>query len=322
MTPILPTPLRLAAARLIERIGLKELAAKSAMVSDHYRRGLDSARAIGDDGDVSAYLAARMPATFAAMTSVLSRIGGHAPGFAPKTLLDAGAGPGTASWAAAEQWSSLQQVTMIECNARMLAAARSLCQSANVSALRDASLVAGEIATLDAVQTYDLVLAGYAVAEMHEPIEPVLGRLWGACNGILVIVEPGTPSGFARILQCRAHLLKLGARMLAPCPGDYPCPNDWCHFSVRLPRTRGHMRAKGAKVPFEDEKYSYLAAARDRVLLTPAQARIVAEPRVTKPGVTLRLCANGEIAERFVARRDKPAFKQAAKLSWGDAVGL
>ena len=38
--------------------------------------------------------------------------------------------------------------------------------------------------------------------------------------------------------------------------------DDWCHFSVRLPRSREHMHAKRAKVPFEDERFAYLAVSR------------------------------------------------------------
>jgi ribosomal protein RSM22 (predicted rRNA methylase) len=323
VNPSLPPDLREAAARLIERTPAKAIAQKSQAMSEHYRGGGHSSQAVRDEADAAAYLAARMPATYAAMALALSRAGEQAPGFAPQSLLDAGAGPGTAAWAAAAQWPSLEHAAMLDTNAPMLAAARALCESASATALRNASMVLGEVTAIDAAQSYDLVLSGYAMAEIPGPsLAQTLGALWHACKGVLVIVEPGTPKGFSRILQCRAHLLNAGARMVAPCPGDYPCPSDWCHFSVRLPRSRAHMRAKSASVPFEDERFSYLAVAREAVAVTLPQARIVAEPRATKPGIHLRLCGNGEIREHFAAKRNKPDYKQAATKKWGDPFML
>ena len=147
--------------------------------------------------------------------------------------------------------------------------------------------------------------------------------LWSACEGVLVLVEPGTPDGFARILEARTLLARLGARIAAPCPGDYACPiqaPDWCHFAVRLPRLRAHLRAKGASVPFEDEKFSYLAVAREGMALTPVASRILARPHVTKPGVQLRVCAEGAISERWTLKRDKDAYRALSKKGWGDAL--
>jgi ribosomal protein RSM22 (predicted rRNA methylase) len=94
----------------------------------------------------------------------------------------------------------------------------------------------------------------------------------------------------------------------------------WCHFAVRLPRSRAHLRAKDAEVPFEDEKFSYLAVAREGIALGPIAGRIVAPPRRLKPEIRLTVCADGVIAERTIPSRDKPAFKIATKKTWGDAV--
>jgi ribosomal protein RSM22 (predicted rRNA methylase) len=118
-------------------------------------------------------------------------------------------------------------------------------------------------------------------------------------------------------------LLSAGARIVAPCPAAYPCPivsPDWCHFAERLPRSRAHMRAKAASVPFEDEKFSYLAVAREGIELAPAEARIVAPPHVGKPGVRLRLCTQATIADRMVLKRDKDVYKSVSRKTWGDAL--
>ena len=61
------------------------------------------------------------------------------------------------------------------------------------------------------------------------------------------------------------------------------------------------MHAKAARVPFEDERFAYLILARSG---QPVQGgRIVAPPAHAKPGITLRLCTDGRLEERHVARR-------------------
>ena len=50
----------------------------------------------------AAYMAARMPACYAAVYKVLEEVSARLPAFAPESMLDFGAGPGTAVWAAQE----------------------------------------------------------------------------------------------------------------------------------------------------------------------------------------------------------------------------
>ena len=57
-----------------------------------------------------------MPATYAAVTASLNALVEIRPDFAPKTLLDVGAGPGTATWAAGEAFPSLQDFTLLDAN--------------------------------------------------------------------------------------------------------------------------------------------------------------------------------------------------------------
>ena len=168
------------------------------------------------------------------------------------------------------------------------------------------------------------MIASYALAEMSaEGQARALDALWDACEGLLALVEPGTPAGFGRILAARTALTAAGAAILAPCPHHGPCPlaaPDWCHFSVRLPRSRDHRLAKGAEVPFEDEKFAYLLAARPGVPAGPRAARILAHPRAGKPGIELKLCGPEGLESRFVARRDKAAHAGARRLGWGDTL--
>jgi ribosomal protein RSM22 (predicted rRNA methylase) len=135
-------------------------------------------------------------------------------------------------------------------------------------------------------------------------------------------VEPGTPVGYRRILAARARLLERGGFTLAPCPHDDACPlpeGNWCHFAVRLPRSAEHRSAKVASAGFEDEKFAYVVVVRDE--LTRAPARILRHPQVRGGHVRLELCAADGLRSVVVSKRDREAFREARKASWGDAFG-
>jgi ribosomal protein RSM22 (predicted rRNA methylase) len=290
-------------------------AAKHERMSQHYRGGGRSDAAV----DLYAYLLTRMPATFAAVTKCLA----HLPAtFAPKSLLDAGSGPGTASWAAAMAYPSLLSVTFLDNNAKFLDLAKNLARHSSNPALTMAAPVAGDLQNPHAGLNADLVIAAYALAELPQAIAGTSAlALWRACNEILVLIEPGTPQGFARIVEARKALIAAGANVLAPCTHANVCPvatPDWCHFSVRLPRRREHLHAKNAQVPFEDEKFSFVIASRSPSQTT--QSRILAPPVKTKPEITFKLCSGQGLTAQSVATRDKVEYKRIRKLGWGDLL--
>jgi len=150
--------------------------------------------------------------------------------------------------------------------------------------------------------------------------EPLIKQLWSLTTDTLLILEPGTPAGWRRILEARDILIAAGAHILAPCPHARACPlaePDWCHFSARVARSRLHREAKGGTVPWEDEKFIYLAASRQPG--TGIAARVIAPAQHTKAGLTLKLCRPDGSAEwRTIAKRDRDAFRTARKLDWGD----
>ncbi len=70
-------------------------------------------------------------------------------------------------------------------------------------------------------------------------------------------------------------------------------------------------------MPFEDERYAYVAVSRVPVT-DRAAARIIKPPLDSKPGIALALCEASGLRGAFVARRDKEAFRVARKKEWGD----
>src|SRR5512133_2256646 len=115
ISPTLPAELKAALDGKLQGFSRTEAAQRSQKISTTYRSGGGSG-SIKSDADALAYALARMPATYAAVAASLNALTEIRPGFAPKRLLDIGAGSGTASWAAAEAFSSLQDFTLLDAN--------------------------------------------------------------------------------------------------------------------------------------------------------------------------------------------------------------
>src|SRR3978361_1835358 len=288
--PDLPAELKSALDAKLHGLSRTEAAGRAAVISRTYRGGGGST-GIKSETDALAYAPARTLATDAAVTASLNARCEIRPDFAPKTLLDVGAGPGTASWAAAEAFSSLQSFTLLDANSALRALALDFCRVS--TRLHGVAYRQGEARVeLAKADPADLVVASYMIGEIGDAERKALAELmWGKTRDTLLIVEPGTPAGDSRILGVRAQLIAAGAHVVAPCPHDGLCPllaPDWCHFIQRLPRSQAHRQVKGAELPFEDEKFAYVALARAPVP-RPA-ARVLTQPVLTKVEVTVKLC--------------------------------
>ena len=166
----------------------------------------------------------------------------------------------------------------------------------------------------------DLVLASYVLGELPDPIASLL---WEQTADTIAFVEPGTPAGYRRILDARAAVIQAGGFSVAPCPHDLPCPlpgDDWCHFGVRLPRSKLHRRAKGVELGYEDEKFSYAVLSREPAA-KPA-ARIIRQPQVRSGHVILATCEPDGIERRTISRKQGVLYKEARGAAWGDAIEL
>ncbi len=319
--PSLPAELKAALEARLQGFSRSDAAARAASISRTYRDGGGSA-AIRTETDALAYALARMPATYAAVTASLNALREIAQDFAPESLLDVGAGPGTASWAAAEAFPSLESFTLLDANNALRALALDL--AGNSARLRDISYRHGDArAALAEAEPADLVVASYMIGEIGDAERKTLAELmWAKTRDTLLIVEPGTPAGYGRIIALREQLIASGAHVAAPCPHDGKCPlqaPDWCHFTQRLPRSRAHKQIKEAELPFEDEKFSYVALTRAPVAQHPA--RVLAQPVVTKVEVTAKLCTpDGGLVIAKVPRRAKADYARARRWRWGDAV--
>lgn len=318
----LPLLLRQAVDKALEGVALADLTRAAAILSERYRgERLDGELHLPDDLAARAYLAVRLPATYAALRDAMAKLAELRPDFQPASLLDVGAGPGTALWAAADCWPGLENALLLEASgairkwgempAAAIPVAHVKWQTADI-----ANGVSGKSPS-------DLVCLAYVLSELAAATrQKVIDDLWSLTGDVLLIVEPGTPKGWKRILAARARLIELGAHIIAPCPHRLPCPiaaPDWCHFSRRVARSRLHRLAKQADVPWEDEKFIYLAASRKPSLAV--EARIVAPPRASKGRIDLKLCgADGSLSQRTLSKRDGATFKTARRRDWGDTI--
>ncbi|MCX5497266.1 methyltransferase type 11 [Kaistia dalseonensis] len=318
----LPPALRQAVDAALEGSATAALAEAADRLSRRYRAEVrDGQFHVSEDNAARAYLATRMPATYAAIRAALEAVIVALPDFAPASLLDLGAGPGTAFWAARNAWPSIDDAEMIEGSATMRRWGERLAEAAGPG--RFAWRSADFTTRAPTFAPHDIVTIGYVLDELAPDARAgLVEAAWRATTGVLLIVEPGTPAGWRRILDARTWLISAGAQLVAPCAHDAPCPivePDWCHFSRRVARSRTHLRGKNAVVPFEDEKFIYVAATRQPVATRPA--RILAPPRQASGRVTLKLCEPaGTAAERLISRRDGELYKTARRLDWGDAI--
>ena len=319
-SPDLPAELKSALDGRLRGFSRNDAATRAASISKTYRDGGGSG-AIRTETDALAYALARMPATYAAVTASLNALAEIRPDFAPASLLDVGAGPGTATWAAAETFSSLQGFALLDANDALRALALSLFSDS--FRLRDTSYERGEArSALAKADTADLVIASYMIGEIGAAEQKSLAELmWQKTGDTLLVIEPGTPAGYARIIALRERLIAVGAHVVAPCPHNGKCPlaaPDWCHFTQRLQRSRAHKQVKDAELPYEDEKFAYVALT--RTPMTKRPSRVLAQPEVSKVEISAKLCTPDGLAWTRVPRRAKADYASARRWRWGDAV--
>ena len=312
----LPPPLRAAIDDLVRAAERPRLEAAAARLTAAYREG-GAARPARTREDVLGYAAQRAPATYAAAVAVLSRLHEQRPDWRPRSLLDVGAGPGTASWAARAVWPDLERVVLVEAEPEMIALGRELHLAGPDG--RQPEWIGGEFGPIS--ETFDLVLAAYVLNELPaERLGAVTRSLWESTEDTVVALEPGTPGGYGRILAVRSEVLDAGGFTLAPCPHDAPCPllaPDWCHFAVRLQRSDAHRAVKAVSRGFEDEKFAYVALAREPQ--PRPSARIIRPPQIRSGHVLLDLCEPTGVSRTTVSKRDRDSYRRARKAAWGDA---
>lgn len=249
-----------------------------------------------------AYATARLPSTYAAVRNVFQRLkmSQDDPNWSPGTMLDFGAGPGTAAWAARAIWPSARvRVTSVEGSASMADIGYRIQRLVDDMEHRlettgsngtDVDTDFGTTSALDVrwvrglprervENRYDVCVASYSLNELRSQVErhQLLNRLIRSATEYIVLIEHGTPHGFAIIEDSRRYVLNVSRKLgmpfhvAAPCPHDGPCPlrdkRAWCHFSQRHLRTveqRVAVKSLTGNAPRDayTERFSYVVLKR------------------------------------------------------------
>src|ERR1700704_1790418 len=183
--PDLPAERKAALDAKLQGLSRNDAAERATLISQPYRDGGGSTT-IRTEADALAYALTRMPATYAAVTASLNALREIRPHFAPASLLDVGAGPATATWAAAEAFSSLHAFALLDANSALRALALDL--AAGNARLGDMTYRRGEArAALADAEPADLVVASYMIGEINEPERSRLaGLMWAKTRDTLL----------------------------------------------------------------------------------------------------------------------------------------
>ena len=296
---------------LLEGYKLNELKEVVSSISSSYLEEHKSS-VINNELKAKIYAAFRMPATYKAVSEVLEEIlSRYNPNI--KSSLDIGAGLGAASLALSHLKEDISY---------HLYEKESAMRELGKEILEDDKFIYQEFdLTKDVIKDkYDIVMSTYVLNEIDKSSRAeVINNIYNASNDLIVVVEPGTPSGYQIIKEVRGFLLSKGMHIIAPCPHEDKCPmkdNDWCHFSTRVQRSKLHKDIKGGEAPFEDEKYSYIVLSKNEV--SRCSSRILRHPIINKGMIKLTTCSKGGISNVEI-RKNHPNYKVIKKLNVGDS---
>lgn len=313
----IPQELKEEIEKIVTENKFAQIIEESQEISKMYRENDGKGkRLVTKQSEAMAYAISRMPATYCAVYSVLSQcLKNYNQEI--KTVLDIGAGTGAATWAI-KNLIDTEQITCLEREKEMRTVGSQLMKEelANVD-WKEFDLNKDEIE-----EKADLVITSYVINELSEEYRKnAITKMWNATNGVLVIIEPGTPEGFKHILEARDMLLEKGANIVAPCSHNGKCPinkDDWCSFYVRVARSGIHRQAKKGELGYEDEKFSYIAFSKTPINIY--KSRVLRHPQIHSGYVKVKLCTEQGIIEKTYSKKDKDIYKRIKKMSAGDTI--
>ena len=315
----LPIELKMAIESQIEDIKHNDLKEISETITYKYKNESGRGRSlINKDYEAITYSVVRMPATYGAVYTALDYTL-NLYNYKINTLLDVGAGTGAASWAV-DSLIDLEKVVCLEREQAMRKVGKKIMTSSESAALNESEWNEFDITKGEINNKSDLVVASYILNELCEQDRlKAVDKLWDATDKLLIILEPGTKVGFSNLKKIREHLISLGANIVAPCAHENKCEIDsWCHFTCRVERSKVHRETKRGDVPYEDEKFAYLAVSREKV--SSADMRILRHPIIKKGRVGLQVCSKDGIEDFELYKKDKELYKKARKANWGDEL--
>lgn len=291
--------------------------------------------------EAGAYLTDHMPGSFAILTRVFAEVEELLPDFTPQSMLDFGAGPCTALFAADNLWGDgvVREVLAVEPSSSMTEVAQAMTKwDPRVNYRRYLSRGRESAA-------YDMVVAAGSLNCLEDPRErrSIIRSLWKnvADGGLLVVTETGSPLGFELVKEARSVVLVddlVPGKMVAPCPHAHACPmtgtGNWCHFKQRVQLLREQGKA-GVLQNHQDIPYSFAVFQKQASVgcsfdqpsppgTEGPWGRLVRKPRKKGGHVILEICSpSGSLDELTVSKsRGKDWYTSARKARWGDGFEM
>ncbi|TDH73605.1 uncharacterized protein CCR75_007280 [Bremia lactucae] len=299
--------------------------------------------AYGPDETLS-FLSHEMEDSYAGTYAVFAELLKRLPGFNPNSMLDFGAGPGTASWVAKYFYEqSLKKYRVVEPSQSMVDAAEVLLEDFPGLSMRRS--VADLSRDINAGNKYDLIAVTYVLSDITNDFERIAttSALWELLsdNGCLVLVDRGSPWGSHQVRSARQFVLDSvhrgknemeGIHVVAPCPHQFECPaarNTWCHFVQRSPVVNRPLEAtakrwhgqKGSKFSYVILQKTCIESVVDAAVENRGSyARMIRGPLLATRHVHLNLCTpEGTLERRSVTKGKaiREVYRASRKALWG-----
>lgn len=317
----LPNEILEKAIELAENFSKKQLSQSFKEVSEKYCGEKNGNSLLNQTNEATAYALSRMPATYGAVYSALTQtLNTIEKSIDVKTLLDIGAGTGAATLAIANQ-INLEKITCLEREEAMLNLGKTLLNASEEKVVREATWIKRDLIKEKTTEKADIVVISYMLNELEETKRlELVENLWNQTNQILLIVDPGTPKDFKNMMQIKNFLVDKGAKIIAPCSLEKGCTlpqDDWCHFLCRVERTKWQKDIKMATVPYEDEKFTYLAFSKEDIGKT--KNRVIRPPVNKTNFIEVKLCEENGVSEKIYTKKEKDNYKKAKKIKVGDS---
>ena len=319
----LPLDIKELLERLLDDYPLKELKESSFnVISKYNNKDSNIDNHINNELDAKVYSIIRYPATFKAFSDSLEYSLAYLDDIDISSALDVGAGSAAASLASIYQLDHLNSIDLLEKEQAMIDIGEYLLSRVDTKGV-DIKYHKVDITKDDfSIYQRDLLFSSYVLNELDKSeVIKVIDKMWNLTNKILLVVEPGTPKGYEIIRLVREYLISKGGYILSPCPHMDKCPiisSDWCHFSTRVSRSKLHKLLKGGDVPYEDEKYCYIAFSKKEC--RRCSNRILRHPQIASGFITLEVCSKDGLNTIKVTKKDKELFKAARKGKLGDEI--
>ena len=326
----------------MSRVSATELLSSKKEWSESDRQALSQASCPNVDygpREALAFAASQMPFSYAAISRVLDEVKRLLPEYEPKTMMDFGIGPGTASWKALDIWGAcLNAVSGVDISDAMIAMAREILPQHPLAAGVNLNFQRYLSISQTHPPKHDLVVASNVFSELPDEHlrQLTMKYLWAQCADVLVLIERGNAEGFRILKAARDQLLELDKadseraaetlHVVAPCAHEKPCPmsGSWCHFAQRVQLTGLQVELFNIPKGFEDHKFTYLVVRRGPrtadASISLQWPRIIRAPLKRTGHVIQDVCSPSGRLERFTVAKShgKQEFYDARKSAWGD----